>query len=91
MKPIEKGCSAMVINAGPRNTGKGVTVGNFVGTRERMRYNDLWEVDIDIFAREIIGPVSFPVVVNVVPESMLIRIDGYEEEEKENAEIHCHV
>lgn len=45
MKPIENGCTAIVIGAVPENMGLVVTVGDFIGEKTTATPTDIWEVD----------------------------------------------
>lgn len=87
--PIEKGCKAIIIGSFfPENNGLEVVVGNFLGGPgdyedevndilwiERMK--DYWEIDID----KVSGDMENRYYESIIPESMLMRIDGHKEDE----------
>ena len=85
---IEPGCLALVINSG-RNNGE-VTVGKFIGIPPAPIKNvcwqesDYWEVDKLIRWHDANGEYGY---VSCVPESSLLRIDGYVETEQETVEV----
>lgn len=79
MKPIEKGCLAIIINSRAGNNGVSVTVGKCMGRHEV--YNEpKWEIDI-----ELIGVLGSK--MNHALESQLLRIDGYEETEASESQL----
>ena len=73
MKPIEKGCMAIIIDGAgeKRNVGKIVTVGSFIGEIEGFCGNNNWNVD---------QPILFTggEYKNFIQQSYLERIDDGE-------------
>jgi len=72
MKPIEKGCLALIIKSNAGNEGITVIVGNFIGAIDGWGGVDNWEID-----------KSLPSMLgNAVPMhyrgSWMIRIDNYQ-------------
>ena len=84
MKPIEKGCTAMVIGSVPENIGIVVTVGNFIGEKPMTDPTDLWEVDKPLlWVNEIGRPIN---TFYEASEKTLFRIDDDPEESDINQE-----
>ncbi len=77
MKPIAKGCLAVVI--GGVDCGTEVTVGKFLGEHPPCVGKDLWEVNKPmLFAGVVTGRERLRYLC---PERLLMRIDGYEKEQ----------
>ena len=80
MKPIEKGCQAIIINSKAGSDGKVVIVGDYLGVVGNFKYNNHWEIDISI-------PSTFGNPSNHISEYKLMRIDGYKQEETKAKEL----
>ena len=79
MLPIVEGCQAIIVNSNAGNDGKTVTVGKYIGYIDKWFGKNRWEIDIVVFSTQG-NPVKS------IDESQLMRIDGYKEEIKENAD-----
>jgi len=78
MKPIEEGCMALIINS-KINSGS-VKVIKYVGSTPGCMTPNLWEVDKKVYSMRVFtGEIVQS--DNLLPECMLMRIDGYEENE----------
>lgn len=78
MKPIEKGCLAIVVRCGS-DLGAVVTVGEYIGKVLHWDGCNHWEVDKSMLSTK--GNRVFH-----IDEYYLMRIDGYKEEETEKLE-----
>lgn len=71
---IEKGCLAIVVNSYcPENLGKVVTVGNFIGAKDWLEGDDVWEVDVAQMTTS--GEEVYS-----QRECNLLRIDSYDQD-----------
>ena len=76
MKPIEKGCQAIIISTKPRWSGKSVTITHYVGRIKADHRKNHWGIGLyDKAGLEL-----------VADESQLMRIDGHKQEEMETLE-----
>lgn len=79
MKPIEEGCTAIIIGT-PGDAGLDgtmVQVGKFIGRRNFVFDKNLWEVDKELPYTDGGGKVTMR---RICPESNLMRIDGHDSE-----------
>lgn len=76
MKPIEKGCLALIVHSKAGHAGKTVTVGSYLGAVKGWYPDGRWEID-----REVAGTNGE--MKRHYPGKWLMRIDGYKEETKE--------
>jgi len=88
MKPIEEGCTAIVIcSAESPNTGKIVVVGPYVGTPGKVSKNhtitatNCWSVNVDIYWGDYRLPEPF------IEDHKLQRLDDTDENELVKTEI----
>lgn len=84
LKPIEKGCMAMIINTGiPENDGQIVTVLECLGEMvhpDTFKIHMIWRVDH-------VGPTNKGTMSDLIRESRLMRIDGGEFEDEDTEEL----
>jgi hypothetical protein len=81
---IEAGCKAITINSKHGRNGISVIVGRFIGSGYMHPSDlgideDLWEISPPVKAAYASG---LEVMVSRVPEFNLMRIDGFEEQDK---------
>lgn len=76
---LEPGCLAMIVR-GPR-AGKVVTCIKYMGRVPFFIERDLWEIDSPMNVRNLLGEPLKP--EPYAPASMLVRIDGNEDEFKQ--------
>ena len=74
MKPIEKGCKAMIV-CNDHDSGKTVTVGNFIGAVEHFSRTKHWEIDA-------VMNLGDGCEATHIDESFLQRLDDYDGNEK---------
>ena len=80
MKPIEKGCRAVIIKSMAGNEWKEVTVGDCIGVLINYSVPEpRWEISPSLISNT--GDL-----INHMYESWLMRIDGYDQEETREME-----
>ena len=82
MKPIVRGCSAIIIRSEVGNDGKEVVAGKYLGTMEGYLYPHHWEISPGIHFinvnRRTGDRTRAPGLMYHASQQKLLRIDGHE-------------